>query len=290
MRSEAFLRRRSLAFRHCPATRPDAPKAVFIHGLGGSSLNWTDLMAQMSGDADGYAVDLGGFGQSPPPRDGDMSPSGHARSIVEFIEEQLDGEPVHLFGNSLGGAVALQVAARRPELVRTLTLISPALPNQRPTRTNAHLPVVAIPGVGEKFLEKYLALPAETRVKATVDTCFGDPSRVPAQRMQEALAEAQARDHLPYAGDAFLRSLRGLLRSFIDVGSERPWQLARRVQCPTLAIYGLQDPLVDPKGAHRITRAFPHAHVVVLADSGHVAQMEHPDEVYAAWVRFCRDS
>ena len=66
---------------------PDAPKAVFVHGLGGSSLNWTDLMALMQGDVDGYAIDLGGFGQSPPPRDGDFSPQGHARSVIEFIDE-----------------------------------------------------------------------------------------------------------------------------------------------------------------------------------------------------------
>jgi pimeloyl-ACP methyl ester carboxylesterase len=39
---------------------------------------------------------------------------------------------VHLVGNSFGGAVALTVAARRPELVRTLTLVSPAMPDLRP--------------------------------------------------------------------------------------------------------------------------------------------------------------
>jgi pimeloyl-ACP methyl ester carboxylesterase len=91
---------------------------VFIHGLGGSSLNWTDLMAALQPDVDGYAIDLGGFGQSPPPRDGDMTPAGHAAGVVEFIVEELGGEPVHVFGNSLGGAVALQLAARRPDLAR----------------------------------------------------------------------------------------------------------------------------------------------------------------------------
>lgn len=289
-REDVFLRRRTLCVRHRPSTTPDAPKAVFVHGLGGSSLNWTDLMALMQGDVDGYAIDLGGFGQSPPPRDGDYSPEGHARSVIEFIEEELGGEPVHLFGNSLGGAVCVQLAARRPEFVRTLTLISPAMPGQRITKSNAHLPVVAVPGVGEKFIEKYLELPAETRVRNTVEACYGDPSRVPAQRMAEAQVEVESREHLTYSTDAFLRSLRGLLRTFVDPGSDRPWKLAGRVSCPVLAVYGLLDPLVNAKDAHRITKAFRDAHVVVLSDSGHVAQMEHPDEVYAAWVRFCRDA
>lgn len=289
-REDVSLRRRTLSVRHRPSTMPDAPKAVFVHGLGGSNLNWTDLMALMQGDVDGYAIDLGGFGQSPPPRDGDFSPHGHARSVIEFIEEVLGGEPVHLFGNSLGGAVCVQLAARRPELVRTLTLISPALPGQRITKSNAHLPVVAVPGVGEKFIEKYLELPAETRVRNTIEACYGDPSRVPAQRMEEARAEVESREHLTYSTDAFLRSLRGLLRTFVDPGSDRPWKLAGRVSCPVLAVYGLLDPLVNAKDAHRITKAFRDAHVVVLSDSGHVAQMEHPEEVYAAWVRFCRNA
>ncbi len=287
-REDVFMAARTLAVRHAPASNPDAPAAVFVHGLGGSSLNWTDLMSALQGDVDGYALDLGGFGQSPPPRDGDMTPAGHAQSVVDFIVEELGGRPVHLFGNSLGGAVALQVAARRPDLVRTLTLISPALPSVYATRSNVHLPVIAVPGIGEKLVGRYMSVPIEQRVRGTVDVCFGSPEQVPPQRMEEAYEEARESDHLPYSTDAFLRSLRGLMRTYVDLGPNRPWKLAGRVQCPTLVIYGRQDPLVDPKSAHRVTKAFRNAHVVVLADSGHVAQMEHPEFVYGAWVKFCR--
>ena len=69
-----------------------------------------------------------------------------------------------------------------------------------------------------------------------------------------------------------------------------PWKLAQRVTCPTLVIYGRKDPLVDPRSAHRVTKHFRDAHVVVLPDSGHVAQMEHPDFVAASWERFLRDA
>ncbi len=58
------------------------------------------------------------------------------------------GQPVHLFGNSMGGAVALQVAARRADLVRTLCLDLPALPDLRPHLTNIHVPVIRLPRVG----------------------------------------------------------------------------------------------------------------------------------------------
>jgi len=284
-REDVLLPNRTLSVRHAEPLTPGLPTAVFVHGLGGSSLNWTDLMDGLRGEVDGWAVDLGGFGQSPPPRDGNMTPSGHARGLVDLIS-YLDSGPVHLFGNSMGGAIALQLAARRPDLVRSLTLISPALPSVFATRSNIHLPVIAVPGVGERLVPKYLETDPVSRVRGTVDLCFADPSRVSDVRLAEALEEVKERDHLTYASDTFLRSLRGLLRTYMDVGPNRPWKLAERVTCPTLVIYGRKDPLVDPRSAHRVTKHFPNAHVVVLPDSGHVAQMEHPEFVAAAWERF----
>lgn len=286
-RADVSLPNRTLSVRHAEGTTPGLPPAVYVHGLGGSSLNWTDLMGRLQPYVDGWALDLGGMGYSPPPRDGDMTPAGHARSIADLIRH-LDAGPVHLFGNSLGGSVALQLAARRPDLVRSLTLISPALPALFATRFNFHLPVIAVPGVGERLVPKYLESEPAGRVRGTIDVCFADPARVSQERMAEAIAEVEERDHLPYATDAFLSSLRGLLRTFVDVGPNRPWQLAERVTCPTLVVYGRKDPLVDPRSAHRVTKHFPNAHVVVLPDSGHVAQMEHPEFVAAAWERFLR--
>ena len=247
-------------------------------------------MGRLRGQVDGWAVDLGGFGGSPPPRDGDMTPAGHARAVAEFVEHLAatgqGATPVHLFGNSLGGSVALQLAARRPDLVRSLTLISPALPSVFATKSNIHLPVIAVPGVGERLVPRYLEVDAAGRVRGTVDVTFADPSRMPRQRLEEAEAEVRSRDHLPYVSDAFLRTLRGLLRTFIDPGPNRPWKLAERVTCPTLVVYGRKDPLVDARSAHRVTKHFRDAHVLVLPDCGHVAQMEHPEFVAAAWERF----
>jgi len=287
-REDLLLANRTLSVRHAPGATPDLPRAVYVHGLGGSSLNWTDFMDDLSPHVDGWALDLGGFGYSPPPRDGDMTPAGHARSVADLIEH-LGGEPVHLFGNSMGGAVVLQLAARRPDLVRTLTLISPALPSLTLTKGNAHLPVIAVPGVGERLVPKFLETDAETRVRGSIDITFADPSRVSAQRLEESAREVDEHGRLPYASDAFLSALRGLLRTYLDLGPRRPWKLAELITCPTLVVYGRKDPLVDSRSAHRVTKHFPNAHVVVLPDSGHVSQMEHPEFVAAAWERFCLD-
>lgn len=268
---------------------------VLVHGLGGSALNWVPLMEHLGGQVSSLAIDLPGFGMSPPPRDGDYSPRGHARAVADSIEEwrlrRSSAEPVHVMGNSLGGAVALQLAAHRPDLVSSLTLVSPALPSARVGRGNAHLPIVAIPGVGESLVRRYAAVPVEDRVQATLDACTTDPGRIPVSLREALIAETSQRDGLPYATDAFLRSLRGLLATFADRGPRRPWCLARQVSQPVLAIYGEDDILVDPRGAVRAAREFPDAEVVLLDDCGHVAQMEHPDVVASLWTdRFARVS
>ncbi len=268
---------------------------VLVHGLGGSSLNWVPLMDRLAGDVTGLALDLPGFGMSAPPRDGDYSPAGHARAVADSIDawRQRRGiaGPVHVMGNSMGGAVAVQLAARRPDLVSSLTLVSPALPSVRLGRGNAHLPVVAIPGVGESLVRRYAAVPAEQRVQATLEACTTDPGRIPESLRAALIEESAQRDLLPYAHDAFLRSLRGLLASFADRGPQRPWRLARQVTQPVLAIYGEDDVLVDARGAARAAREFPDVEVALLDDCGHVAQMEHPDLVASLWTeRFTRVS
>jgi pimeloyl-ACP methyl ester carboxylesterase len=280
-RREVVLPGGTLSLREAPPVGDRAEPALLVHGLGGSASNWTDLLAMLRDVVDGVAPDLPGFGWSPPPRDGDWSPRRNAELMAELIEQRFDGRPVHLFGNSMGGSVAVHLAAYRPELVRTLTLVSPALPKVGVRRTNVHLPVIAAPGVGQRLVKRYFELDPHRRVHASIDINFADPTTVPPQRVAEAVAETQRRDALPYVGDAFIQSLRGLLSTYLDRGPERPWKLAERITCPTLLVYGRRDKLIDPIHAH--TKAFPDVRVLVLPHAGHVAQMEQPVLVAEAW-------
>ena len=281
-RTDVAVPNGTLSVRAAAPTDPaTAEPALFVHGLGGSATNWTDLMALLRDRVDGVAVDLPGFGWSPPPRDGDYSLRRSADSLADLVRQRFDGRSVHLFGNSMGGAIAVQFAARHPELVRTMTLVSPALPKVGVRRSNVHLPVIAAPGLGTTLMRRYLALDADTRARATVDVCFADPTTVPVERMNEAVQEVRRRDALPYVGDAFVQSLRGLLATYVDRSDERPWRLAERIGCPTLLVYGRVDKLVDPIHAH--TKAFPDVRVLVLPHAGHVAQIEQPVLVADSW-------
>ncbi len=252
--------------------------AVMVHGLGGASTNWTDVMGLLRDRVHAAAPDLPGFGWSPPPPDRDYSVRAHARAVVALVEARGEG-PVHLLGNSLGGTVSLVVAVTRPDLVRTLTLVSPALPVLRPRTTNVHLPALAVPWAGQRLARRLGKFPVEQRVRATLALCYADPSRVPPQRVEEAMAEATRRARLDHDGDAMLLSLRSLMTAYLRPMSWPLWRLAEHVRAPTLLVYGLQDRLVDPRSAARAAKAFPGSRLVVVPDSGHVTQMEHPELV-----------
>jgi pimeloyl-ACP methyl ester carboxylesterase len=253
--------------------------AVMVHGLGGAATNWTDLMGLLEDRLHSIAPDLPGFGWSPPPQDGDYSVRAHARALAALLESVGDGRPVHLLGNSLGGTVAMVVAATRPHLVRTLTLVSPALPVLRPRLTNVHLPALAVPWAGQRLARRLGRFPVEQRVRATLALCYADPSRVPPQRVEEAMTEATRRAGLEHDGEAMLLSLRSLMSAYLRPGTWPLWRLAEHVTAPTLLVYGLQDRLVDPRTATRAAKAVPDSRLVVVPDSGHVTQMEHPETV-----------
>jgi pimeloyl-ACP methyl ester carboxylesterase len=276
---QCWLANRLLAMRRFQS---NGTPAVMIHGLGGTSLNWTDLAFGFGDRLNTHVVDLPGFGASPPPRDGDYSMLGHAKAVVDFIDEYVQ-QPVHLFGNSMGGAITLQIAARFPDRVRSATMISPALAWARPNLSNIHMPVIAIPGVGERLISRYYDSPVDKRVNDTLQTIFVDPSRYPALRVAEMTAEIQRRDRLDYPADAFMQSLRGILKSYADTGPNRITELAKLIECPTLLVYGRKDKLVNPKSAHKMGNLIADSRVVVLRDSGHVAHMEYPDEVMSYW-------
>jgi pimeloyl-ACP methyl ester carboxylesterase len=272
---------------------PEGPDeaGIFVHGLAGSATNWTDLMGELSGELAGHAIDLPGAGYSPAPPDGDYSVSGHARAVLALVEHvavKKGAGPVHLFGNSLGGAVSVRVAAMRPDLVRTLTLVSPALPDIVPRYGPARVALSATPGLGDWVAGRLRYIPAERRIRATMAMCYADSGRVHPERLRDAVAELVRRDGLPYSGRALVESARGIVAEYFrDVlrgGDDSLWRQAARVQAPTLVVHGMRDRLVHARTAARAARTIPDVRLVVLPKAAHVAQMEYP-EVVAREVR-----
>lgn len=279
----------TLAVRSRRPARAGLPPALYVHGLGGSSQNWSALMPLLDDVVDSEAVDLPGFGDSPPPDDGDYSITGHARAVVRHLDAAGRG-PVHLFGNSLGGAVVTRVAAVRPDLVRTLTLVSPALPEIRVQRSAVPTGLLALPGVVSLFTRLTREWTAEQRVRGVTALCYGDPGLVTPEGFHNAVQEMERRLRLPYFWDAMARSARGLVNAYTVGGRPGLWRQAERVLAPTLLVYGGRDQLVGHRMARRAARAFRGSRLLTLPDAGHVAMMEYPEAVATAFRELLADT
>jgi pimeloyl-ACP methyl ester carboxylesterase len=264
----------------------DAPRerALYVHGLGGASTNWTDLAGLLAVRFEGWALDLPGFGRSQPPARGRYSIRGHVQAVIDVLEHiaglpgEGAGRPVHLLGNSLGGLVSLLVASRRPDLVASLTLISPAMPVYRvPPAFSRALLLLLLPGVPSLAARRIGGVTPEQSVRAMIRMCFGEPRKVPQERIEQAVQEMRERAEQPWADHALARSMRGLMTSYLRVGAANAWRAARTLQPPTLILWGDRDKLVDPALAPRLASVVPDARLQVLERVGHVAMLEAPE-------------
>ena len=167
----------------------DVPEVVYVHGLAGSSTNWTDLAGLLSTRASGVAVDLPGFGRSEPTRCRAYDPAALTDALLCWLAGRREQRgPVHLVGNSLGGLIAMSVAARHPELVRSLTLVSPAMPDRRPDprrMSDPRMALAMVPGLGRRARRALAAESPRARARKVLALCFADPARGSERRLEE---------------------------------------------------------------------------------------------------------
>jgi pimeloyl-ACP methyl ester carboxylesterase len=261
-----------------PPFVPDENKepVLCVHGMSGAATNWTDFMAELAPDFRCRAVDLPGSGFSLPPRTtAGYSIKALAGTVTSLIEALGDG-PVHLVGNSMGGAVCIRAAASRPDLVRTLTLVSPVLPDRMVRPELIRFPLVALPVVGDWLMRRTELIPAENRVAGVVTTCYYDPGVVHPERFSLEVAELKRKDALGYAHLTLSRAARTIVAEYLRPRRYSLWRAAEQIPVPVLVLFGSHDRLVNPRLAAPAARAFRTASVLVLPRTGHVAQMEHP--------------
>ena len=100
------------------------PTVLLIHSGGFTSRQWRKLAEMLAPEYRVLAPDLLGYGETGPWPDGTPF---HFRQDVDFLESLLDedGAPAHLVGHSYGGFLALQLALRRPDLVRSIAAYEP---------------------------------------------------------------------------------------------------------------------------------------------------------------------
>ncbi len=240
---------------------------LLIHGIGGSSDCWGDLVHRLAKRNRVVAVDLLGHGQSDKPR-GDYSLGAFAVWLRDFLEA-LNIREATVIGHSFGGGVALQFAHQHKEYCRRLVLISSG--GLGPDLGKL-LRMLSLPG-SEIALQMIASRPAVQLGRALRKRALSSGREV--TRYSETL-KGQAALSNRHSRAAFLRTL----RSVVDHRGQAVCAMDRlRADLPTLIIFGDQDRCIPVAHAYSAHAAIPGSELHVLPGVGHQPQVQCPDTV-----------
>lgn len=240
---------------------------LLIHGIGGSSECWRDVVHKLSLRYRVIAVDLLGHGQSDKPRS-DYSLGAFAVWLRDFLDA-LNIYEATVVGHSFGGGVALQFAHQHKEYCRRLVLISSGGLGPDLGRL---LRMLSLPGA-EIALQLIASRPAIQVGTALRKRALSSGREV--TRYSETL-KGQAALSNRHSRAAFLKTL----RSVVDRRGQAVCALDRlRADLPTMIIFGDQDRCIPVAHAYSAHEAIPGSELHVIPGVGHQPQVQCPDTV-----------
>lgn len=250
---------------------------LLLHGLGANKVSFLPMFDGLADHHEVHALDLPGFGKS-----GKPLPTGR-RYTMAWMADMVHGylvrnriRDVHVVGNSMGGRIAVELALRHPESVKSVVGLGAAVAFDEYQRFGPLLRFTRPHWVG--------AVPVPVHrpwVEAGIRELFCDPTRLPAANFRAA-----ADDTMGYLRDPGYRL--ALLACARHLGAERSggkrcfWTRLSTMTTPSYWIFGRKDKLVRHHYAARVVDSLPGATVDVWDDIGHVPQFEAPDRSIAA--------
>jgi pimeloyl-ACP methyl ester carboxylesterase len=263
---------RSVRYRDTGSGEP----VLLVHGIGRSLEDWAEQHDLLSSGYRVVSVDLPGFGWSDR-LEGPTTLKRLGAWLPRFLDELGLTEPVHLMGNSLGGAVAMAFAAENPQRVRDLVLVNSAGFGRE---VALGLRLLAL-----RPLTRVLLRPRRSAAARSLRDIFHDPSFSTEERVDQAFALAQRPREAMLEMGRDLGTLRG-----IRAGWRRDL-LARLAEhdLPTLVVWGAHDLILPAVHLEAAKAALPQARTHLFLDTGHMPQIERAQE-FAGLVRhFYRD-
>ncbi len=239
----------------------DAMTLVLLHPFPLDSRFWDPVRPALAAARPVLAPDFPGLGRSTataPP-----TVNGVADALAERIAREVPGGRAAVCGLSLGGYVALALAARHPDRVGALILADTrAEPDTPEAAEGRHRSAAAVRAGGRAaFLDDFVP-----RLVAPADDAARDAAR--------AIADGQPPEGIAGA----LEALAGRADRRPDLGS---------IGVPTLVIVGSEDGLTPPDRSEALVAAIPGAReLVVVAGAGHLSALERPDAFADAVNRF----
>ena len=255
----------------------EGPLILLLHGLAGSSENWAAVGPGLSGSGRVVAVDLLGCGETPPA--GRAVTVEHNAALVARLISELGEDSATLVGHSMGGLVAMLVAAEHPRRVDRLVLVSPALPLDRrhlpDLEVFAKLLTPLIPFLGPVGVHLYRAgrTPRDEVDETLRMNCF-DLETIPVDAREMIVDEASRRRGKPWAVGAFVDADRSIASYVLRPSRLR--RLVHRISQPVLLIHGVEDRLVSDGSVQWAAAERPDWDLAQLRDIGHIPMLEAP--------------
>lgn len=245
--------------------RGEGPPLVFLHGIGGDALCWRPQLDAFSEAFRVISWNMPGYGGSAPLEP--MTFPGLADSLARLLD-RLKVDRAHLVGHSMGGMVAQELVATRPERVRSLTLVATTAALGRPDGDWQRSFVETRLGPLDRGQTMADLAPA---IFARLVGDDPDPAGV-----------AQAIASMSRVPEATYRAAIHCLLTF-----DRRAALAR-IDAPTLLLAGERDTTAPPAVMERMAAKIPAARFQVVPRAGHLANLEQPAAFNHALARFLK--
>lgn len=235
---------------------------VLIHAVGQDLTYWDRQIECLANRHNVVAFDLPGHGRSH--AKSTYWSFDYAATVVAHLIERVTREPIHLVGISFGGMIAQATTLLRPDLVRSLSLISTAcsFPEdvRRGMRTRAELVrAEGMAAVVESTLQRWFTAETRSRRPDIMD------------RVTKTLLSDDPATHA-----AIWDVISGL--DFRDK--------LTAIQCPTLVLVGEHDPSTPPSVAEDLASRFSNAELTVVPSASHIVTVEAPAAINEALLRF----
>lgn len=242
------------------------PVVVLLHGFPLDHTMWNAQRGRIGSVYRLICPDLRGHGQTPAP-DGVYEVDAMADDVLETLDHLGVTGPVVLGGLSMGGYVALSIAARFPERIRGLLLLN--------TRSAADTPETA--RIREGLAQIIESTGQTDQVVGTMLPKLLAPGT--AETRPDLYAEL-GRVMKATSPRAIVGCLRGLA-----IRPDRTPDLPS-ITVPTLVLAGDRDQLIPLEESERMAKALPHGHLSVIQGAGHLAPLEQPEPTNAALLEF----
>ena len=243
---------------------------LLVHGFGGSAYSWRRVIPALAEHRRVVAVDLAGFGWTERVADPDAYTLGAQERLLLGVLDVLGIEQADVAGHSYGGGIALWLAARHPERVRSLVLVDSTLPSYAAERRRGA-------ARSHAAVSTFLRGVALRRgfVRLALKRAFFDDALV----TDELVGAYLARLRVEGVVDAYLGLTQPLEEAQADVA-------LAAINLPTLVVWGADDELLPARWGEQAAGEMPRARFVVLERCGHVPMEERPEAFVSAVVPY----